>query len=206
MVGQIVLYVLPKATETIFTRYQARRLASLSLLALIWSACDSAFETGAMAALGRTNIVFAVFLAVALFLLWAAAAMLASLAYLPREDVISAMFCVSTKTPALGLPLISTVFAGLGDMDAAKLTVPMVLFQCVQTCLSSLATIPLRRWRVPKSADPEATEVGSEDSGSGADQVPEASAEKCEDKGQSSRTPARLRSGGFDNPVEYVGL
>ncbi|KAJ4413448.1 hypothetical protein N0V82_008522 [Gnomoniopsis sp. IMI 355080] len=163
-VGQITLNILPKATETVFTQYKGRKLASIALLILIWSACDSAFETGAIAALGQNNMIFAVFLAVALFIFWLGAAMLASiLLHLPRGDVIAAMFCVSTKTPALGLPLITALYAGLDASNSAKLTVPMVLYQCVQTCLSSLATIPLRRWRKEESDPEDAKENSSSD-------------------------------------------
>lgn len=105
-----------------------------------------------MVALGRNNIIFAVFIAVALFTFWMGAALLASLILnLPRWEVIAAMFCVSTKTPALGIPLITALYAGLDASNSAKLTIPMVLYQCVQTCLSSLATIPLRRWRREES-------------------------------------------------------
>lgn len=169
-----------------------------------------------MTMLGRTNLVFAVFLAIALFFLWMTAALLASLACgLPREDVIAAMFCVATKTPALGLPLLSTVFAGLDDMSAAEMTVPMVLFQCVQTCLCSLATIPLRRWRVPRASkedlDLGTPEMGTEDSGSAVGRVSvaesaEGRVEKDVTGRAAARTPARTHSGGFDNPVEHVGL
>lgn len=161
--GQITLNILPKATETVFTQYKGRKLASIALLTLIWSACDSAFETGAMVALGRNNIIFAVFLAIALFIFWMGTALLVSLLYLPRGDVIAAMFCVSTKTPALGLPLITALYAGLDASSSAKLTVPMVLYQCVQTCLSSLATIPLRRWRKEESNLEDAKEDLSSD-------------------------------------------
>lgn len=144
--GQLLLHFFPQAIEKIFTHYHFRKIASLSLLILIWSACDSAFSTGVMAGLSRTDLAFTVLIAVALYLLWAVAAVCLGILYLPRGDVIAVVFCVATKTPALGLPLIAILFAGIDGVSAAKLAVPLVLFQCVQTAFSSLATIPLKKW------------------------------------------------------------
>ncbi|KAI1370848.1 sodium bile acid symporter family protein [Hypoxylon crocopeplum] len=146
VVGQVVLWLFPNSTKRVMTTYKASKLASLSLLTLIWSAYDGAFETGSFSSLKPSNIVFFVFISVALCLFWAIAAMLASILWLPKEDCIAIVFCVSTKTPALGVPLINLVFAEITQVDSAKMCIPMVVFQCVQTCLGSIATIMFRKW------------------------------------------------------------
>ncbi|KAI1411242.1 sodium bile acid symporter family protein [Hypoxylon sp. FL1857] len=145
-VGQLVLNLFPNPTRTVMTTYKGCRFASFALLVLIWSAYDGAFETGTLSNMKSTNIVFIVFISIALYLLWAAIALLASMFWLSKEDTIAVVFCVATKSPALGVPLITLIFAGISQATEAKMAIPMVVFQCIQTCLSGLATIMFRRW------------------------------------------------------------
>ena len=79
--------------------------------------------------------------------------------WLPREDVIAAAFSIPAKSPALGITLAAVAFAGISDQQSAKICIPLVFYQCIQTCLSSLATVPLRRWqaRRPKGGCASAT-------------------------------------------------
>lgn len=123
-----------------------RKLASFALLVLIWSAYDSAFANGSFSTLSAGSVVFVTFLSASLFVAWMAAAMAGSIAWLDREDVIAAAFCVPAKSPALGMPLISIMFAGVHKADMAKMYLPMVFYQCIQVGMSSLATNPLRKW------------------------------------------------------------
>ncbi|KAI0382221.1 sodium bile acid symporter family protein [Hypomontagnella monticulosa] len=151
-VGQIVLILLPKITKTVMSTYKASKLASFSLLILIWSAYDGAFETGSFSSLKPDNIVFIVFISVAMCLLWGLVGLFVSILWLSKEDSIAVAYCVSTKTPALGVPLTRLVFAGITQVNAAKMSIPMVIFQCIQTCIGSLASIAFRRW-VDKKVD-----------------------------------------------------
>ncbi|KAI0098602.1 sodium bile acid symporter family protein [Hypoxylon sp. NC0597] len=146
IVGQLLRGFFPKQVIKIMTTYKGSKLASFALLILIWSAYDGAFETGALSHMRPTNVVFVVLISVALYLLWASLALFASVFWLSKEDSIAAVFCVATKTPALGVPLITLIFVGISPAMKAEMAIPMVVFQCIQTCLSSLATIVFRRW------------------------------------------------------------
>lgn len=126
--------------------WNLKKLSSVALLMLIWSAYDSAFATGSFASISDSNILFLVLVSIGLFIVWMLMALL-SMLWLSREDVIAAAFCIPTKSPALGMPLAAVIFAGISEEQAAKVCIPLVFYQCIQTCLSSLATIPLQRWQ-----------------------------------------------------------
>ncbi|OTA95171.1 hypothetical protein M434DRAFT_226228 [Hypoxylon sp. CO27-5] len=146
IVGQLLRKIFPNQVIKIMTTYKGSKLASFALLILIWSAYDGAFETGTLSRMRATNVVFMVLISVALYLLWASLTLLASMFWLSKEDSIAAVFCVATKTPALGVPLITLIFVGITPATKSEMAIPMVVFQCIQTCLSSLATILFRRW------------------------------------------------------------
>ncbi|KAI1851394.1 hypothetical protein JX266_003469 [Neoarthrinium moseri] len=146
-VGQLLQYFLPEKTRQAMTTWKGSKLASFALLALIWSAYDGAFSADSFATLDTKNIVYLVFVNIGLFLIWIACALLLSVPWLSQEDCIAVAFCVPTKTPALGIPLVTIIFEGVSSTDAAKLYIPMIVYQCIQTCLASLATIPLKRWQ-----------------------------------------------------------
>ncbi|KAI0485357.1 putative sodium bile acid cotransporter [Xylariaceae sp. FL0804] len=162
-VGQLTLNIFPKPAKKVMQDWHGSKLASFSLLTLIWSQFDGAFETGSYTSVQPDNIVFVVFILFALYFLWLAVAMGLSLLWLPRGDTVAVGFCVSTKTPALGVPLINIIFAGISPINKAKLTIPMILFQCIQSCLSSLATIPFRKWL---AREKEKTEIATRENSS----------------------------------------
>lgn len=147
IVGQSILWCAPGMTEKLMNDWGLRKLASLALLVLIWSAYDSAFANGSFSTISAGRVAFVVFLLAGLFVAWMVAAIAGSIAWLGREEVIAAAFCVPAKSPALGMPLIAIMFAGVPKADMAKMYLPMVFFQCIQLGLSGLATIPLRKWQ-----------------------------------------------------------
>ncbi|MCJ1296294.1 hypothetical protein MMC34_007860 [Xylographa carneopallida] len=145
-VGQLTLNLLPTLSHTLFTTYHLSKLGSLALLLIIWQTFDEAFSSGAFASVHGSNILFVVFISAALFAVWLAVCFVASIFWLPKADTVAVVFCVPSKTPAMGVPLASVMFVGLSTVDAAKLRIPMVVFQGVQVLLSSLLTVPLRGW------------------------------------------------------------
>lgn len=126
--------------------YQFIKLGPLSLLVLIWSGYDSAFESHALADVEKAQIIGVIGICLAVFLLWMFVTIAASVAFLGREDTVAAAFCIPTKSPALGIPLATILFAGMSAEDTAKVYIPLIIFQFIQTCLSNLATLPLRQW------------------------------------------------------------
>lgn len=154
-------------TGKLINDWGLKKLASFALLVLIWSAYDSAFANGSFSTLSAGSLAFVAFLSASLFVTWMVAAIAGSIAWLGREDAIAAAFCVPAKSPALGVPLITIMFAGVSKADMASMCLPMVFFQCMQLGLSSLATIPLRRWRASTSRPSQQKDSSDAESGKG---------------------------------------
>jgi solute carrier family 10 (sodium/bile acid cotransporter), member 7 len=92
-------------------------------------------------------MLFVVFVSVALFLLFIGASFFASLLLgLSREDAVSVCYCVPAKTPAMGVPLVMTMFVGLSPLLEAKLQIPMVIFQGLQILGGTVLVRPFARW------------------------------------------------------------
>lgn len=127
--------------------YKLIKLGSLSLLVLIWSGYDSAFASHALVDVEKAQILGVIGICLAAFLLWMLVTIATSVAFLGREDAVAAAFCIPTKSPALGIPLATILFTGMSAEDTAKVYIPLIIFQFLQTCLSNLATLPLRHWR-----------------------------------------------------------
>lgn len=128
------------------------KLSSFALLIVIWSTYDGAFESDAFSGVQSDNMVFVVFILIALFLVWIAIAILVSWLWLSREDTIAVAYLVPTKTPAMGVPITTIMFLGLSEAAQSRVQLPMVIYQGVQTTLSSLLTIPLRKWKATESS------------------------------------------------------
>ncbi|KAK8061645.1 hypothetical protein PG994_008011 [Apiospora phragmitis] len=126
VVGQLLQYFFPKANEKVMTAWRGRRLASFALLVLIWSAFDGAFASDSFSTLRDTDIAFLVLVDIGLLIFWMTASLFLAALFLSREDAIA---------------------VAVSDVVATKLYLPMIIFQCVQTCLCSLATIPLKKWQ-----------------------------------------------------------
>lgn len=147
----------PTQTDKVFKDWNLMKIASLALLIIIWSTFDQAFSAGAFTSVEPSNNAFVVCISFALFLLWFGISFVLSLPWLSRRDTISVVFCVPSKTPAMGIPIISVIFLGLSQSAQAKTRIPMVVFQGIQSLLSSLLTIPLRKWVDKKQKDATAS-------------------------------------------------
>ena len=146
VVGQLLQNAFPAASHTVLVTWRLKRLSSLALLLIIWQTYDSAFATGAFATLPPSNIVFIIFLSIALYAVWTIICVALSLLWLGKKDTIAVAYCVPAKTPAMGVPLANVMFAGLAEIDVSKIQIPMVVFQGFQIAAGSLLTIAFRRW------------------------------------------------------------
>ncbi|KAB8258043.1 putative sodium bile acid cotransporter [Aspergillus pseudonomiae] len=159
LVGQIIASVFPRLVKTVFLEWKMSKLSSFALLVIIWSTYDGAFESDAFSEVRSDNMVFVVFILIALFLVCIAIAILVSWLWLSREDTIAVAYLVPTKTPAMGVPITTIMFMGLPEAAQSRMKLPMVIYQGIQTTLSSLLTIPLRRWQATESARRQLVQV-----------------------------------------------
>ncbi len=147
--GQVIQNVFPTYTKKVFGEWKVSKLASFALLILIWQVFDSAFETQAFTDVKGNNMVFIVFISIALFSIWAVISVGISLPWLSKEDTIAVAYCVPAKTPAMGVPLSVVMFSGLSTLTKAKIQIPLVIFQGLQIVGGSLLTIVFRNWVRP---------------------------------------------------------
>lgn len=147
--GQIIQNLFPVSTQRIFAKLKLAKIGSICLVIIIWSAYDQAFQTGAFSSVKSDNMIFIVFISVALFAIYLAICFFASILWLPKADTIAVVYCVPAKTPAMGIPLAQTMFAGLSPILEAKIQIPMVIYQGLQVAAGSLLTLAWRRWIKP---------------------------------------------------------
>jgi solute carrier family 10 (sodium/bile acid cotransporter), member 7 len=126
--------------------WKLNKLSSFCLLVVIWQTFDQAFSTNAFASVKSSNMIFVVFISIALFLLYFGVSFFTSLLWLSKEDTISICYCVPAKSPIMGVPLATVMFVGLTPILEAKLQIPMVIYQGLQIVAGSILITPFRKW------------------------------------------------------------
>lgn len=149
-IGQVVQNLFPGQTKKVFTDWKFSKLGSLALLTIIWQTFDQAFGSGAFNSVKGDNIVFIIFISIALFILWLSVCFATSLMWLPKQDVIACCYCCPAKTPAIGVPLSSVMYVGLAAVNESKIQIPIVIYQAFQIAAGSVLTIAFRKWIRPE--------------------------------------------------------
>ncbi|RMZ69340.1 sodium bile acid symporter family [Pyrenophora seminiperda CCB06] len=90
LLGQIVQRLFPKTTKKIFFDWKLLKLSSIALLTMVWQTFDQAFSSRAFEAVKPSNIIFIVFITIALYLIWLTICFTAASLWLPKKDVIAA--------------------------------------------------------------------------------------------------------------------
>jgi len=122
------------------------KISSFCLLALIWQVYDQAFASHAFDTVKASNMVLVAFASISCFFLFMGISFFTSLIWLPKEDVISVCYCVPAKTPAMGIPLVMSMFVGLTPNLQAKLQVPLVIYQGLQIVGGTILILPFKNW------------------------------------------------------------
>ena len=154
--GQALQGLSPKAVKKVMTEWRLSKLGSVSLLITIWQSHDSAFESGAFNSVEASNIISVVFVSIAFYALWMTICFLLSRLWLDRRNTIAVAYCVPAKTPAMGVPLATVMFAGIPSTLSLKIQIPIVIYQGFQIAAGSLMTIFFEKWAEKKSAKEEA--------------------------------------------------
>lgn len=128
---------------------------------IIWQTFDQAFQTRAFDSVKGNNIVFIVFMSIIFYTIWTITCFLLSRLWLNKADTIAVAYVVPAKTPAMGVPLSSVMFAGLEPITASKLQIPMVIFQGLQIAAGSLLTLVFRKW-IGDEVDEEEKDIEEE--------------------------------------------
>jgi sodium/bile acid cotransporter 7 len=145
-VGQIVQCLFPKMTKKVFFDWKLLKLSSIALLTMVWQTFDQAFSSGAFEAVKSSNIIFIVFITIALYFIWLATCFTAATTWLPKKDVIACCYCCPAKALAMVVPLTSVMYINIDPVDQSKMQIPAVIFQAFQVAIGGIMTIGFRRW------------------------------------------------------------
>lgn len=145
-VGQLARYFFEPACRKVFFDWKVLKFGPLCMLVVIWQTYDAAFASGAFDTVPGSNMVFMVFVCLGLFLVYFCVAFFTSLMWLPREDVVAVCYTVPAKGPAFGVPLSTTIFAGMNPVLQSKIQIAIVIFQGLQIACGSLLIGVFRKW------------------------------------------------------------
>ena len=122
-----------------------RHIPSILLLYIIWCVFSATFVLGIDPALVKAvswTILFATVLhAVVLGISWSCSAI--SLFRFTHEDRIAALFCSTQKTLALGIPLVSILYAQRPDL--VWLTLPLIIYHPLQLFIGGVLVARLAK-------------------------------------------------------------
>jgi len=156
LLGQIVQRLFPKVTKKVFFEWKMLKLSSIALLTMVWQTFDQAFSSRAFDAVKSSNIVFIVFITIALYLAWLAICFTAATLWLPKKDVIACCYCCPAKALAMVVPLTSVMYINIDPVDQSKMQIPAIIFQAFQVAIGGIMTIGFRRWIRPEEEKEEA--------------------------------------------------
>jgi sodium/bile acid cotransporter 7 len=145
-VGQLTRYFFEPACKKVFFEWKVLKSGSLCMLVVIWQTYDGAFASGAFDSVPGSNMIFVVFISIGLFVVYFCVAFFTAILWLPRKDVVAVCYCVPAKGPAMGVPLSTTIFAGMDPVLRSKIQIPIVIFQGLQIACGGALIGVFRRW------------------------------------------------------------
>lgn len=84
-----------------------------------------------------------------------------------KEETIAICFCAPGKTQALGIPLISAMYASSDDRIRALIQVPMILYTAEQILVGQVLVWLFKRWLAMDQREDEEVVVAGEPTGEG---------------------------------------
>lgn len=130
-------------------------VSSFCILLLVWITFCNTFGNKVIRTVPGGDVAGTVFLNVALFIMFVVVCFVVAwpppplhyarkLLQLTKPDVVAIVICGSTKTVAMGVPLISVMYKEVPY--AGLLALPLIVYHALQVLLGGLLLNPLRRW------------------------------------------------------------
>jgi len=145
-VGQVLQNLFPAQTRKVFLTWKVSKLSSVALLSMIWMTYDTAFSSNAFHSVPTSNMVFIVFISIALYIIWTGTCVALSRLWFDKKDTVAIAYCVPAKSIAMAVPISMVMIPGLPAVTESKLQIPIVIFQGLQIAAGSLLTMVFRRW------------------------------------------------------------
>ncbi|KAI7198641.1 hypothetical protein KC343_g4447 [Hortaea werneckii] len=168
LVGQLLRHFFPETCQKALVRWKLNKLSMLALLVILWQTYDKAFASQAFSSVPGDNMVFVVFVSLGLLAIFLLLSFGTSYFWLPKKDVVAVCYCVPAKGPAMGVPLATTIFAGIEPVLESKILIPIIIYQGLQVALGTILVPVLRKWierdeaRKKTEAESHLDQAGSE--------------------------------------------
>jgi solute carrier family 10 (sodium/bile acid cotransporter), member 7 len=150
IVGNAAQHYLPSAVAAINKRINLSKLSSVMILLLVWSTFSNTFakhvtaDGGSVVALVALTLGF--YCVNTAFALWLPISCPPVRRFLraSEADAVAMAMVAGTKTVALGIPIITAIFAHAPQQGL--LSLPLIMYHAEQILLGNLLTEPLKRW------------------------------------------------------------
>lgn len=130
-------------------------VSSSCILLLVWLTFCNTFGNKTVGSVPGRDVAGTVFLNVALFIMFVVVCFavawpppplqgLRHLMRMTKPDVVAVVICGSTKTVAMGVPLISVMYKQVPY--AGLLALPLIVYHALQVLLGGLMLGPLKKW------------------------------------------------------------
>ncbi|RMY80284.1 hypothetical protein D0862_12806 [Hortaea werneckii] len=146
IIGQLLRHFFPETCQRALVRWRLNKLSMLALLVILWQTYDKAFASQAFSSVPGDNMVFVVFVSLGLLVVFLLVSFGTSYFWLPKKDVVAVCYCVPAKGPAMGVPLATTIFAGIEPVLESKILIPIVIYQGLQVALGTILVPIFRKW------------------------------------------------------------
>ncbi|KAM0347110.1 hypothetical protein ACHAPU_005049 [Fusarium lateritium] len=183
VVGQAIRWKWEERTVKVLNALKLAKVSTLCLVLLVWTTFSGAFGTGALKDLSTSNVLFLVFINVALYALFTAICFLLArppesligavssswlrcvFKRMSKEQTVAVCFCGAAKTTSLGIPLVSSMWARADDLTRAYVQIPVLLYTIEQVFMAQ-GLVYVFRWYMRRGSkehvDEETQDIGVE--------------------------------------------
>lgn len=180
VVGQVIRWKWEERTVKVLTTLKLAKVSTLCLVLLVWTTFSGAFGTGALKDLSTSNVLFLVFMNVALYVLFTIICFLLArppesltrmvpsswlsvlFKRMSKEQTIAVCFCGAAKTTSLGIPLVSSMWARADDLTRAYIQIPVLLYTIEQVFMAQ-GLVYVFRWYMRRDAKERMDEETEQD-------------------------------------------
>lgn len=162
------------------TYINTANVSSFCILLLVWLTFCNTFGNSTVRTVPGRDVAGTVFLDVALFILFVIVCFVVAwpppplhglrrMLRLGKPDVVAVIICGSTKTVAMGVPLISVMYKQVPY--AGLLALPLIVYHALQVLLGGIMLDPLRKWCLSGAREGKAAD-GAAEAGAPGQQLP----------------------------------
>ncbi|RKL41038.1 hypothetical protein BFJ72_g5933 [Fusarium proliferatum] len=154
IVGQVVRWRWEDRTVKVLNALKLAKVSTLCLVLLVWTTFSGAFGTGALKDLSTSNVLFLIFMNVALYALFTIICFFLArppgrlvrtvssswlrhvFKRMSKEQTVAVCFCGAAKTTSLGIPLASSMWARADDLTRSYIQIPVLLYTIEQVFMA----------------------------------------------------------------------